>query len=103
MSISLNDIELKSLYGEYMEYSIRYYLFDESVVSDDRFDEICKILLENWNNFEHRFKYLTDESALEAGTGYQFGWDSAPLQVIDLVRQYPNRRLKDVFNTGEYK
>ena len=93
----LTETDLRRMYGEYLEYSIRYYIFDESVVSDKEFDELCSTLLRFWNQFDHKYKYLTDQSALSAGTGYQISTNNAPGPLLDLVRKYPNQRLRDVF------
>lgn len=97
----MTESKLRRMYGEYLEYSIRYYLFDETPVPDHEFDELCKTLLQFWNQFDHKYKYLTDQSALSAGTGYQISWDNAPPHLLDLVRKYPDQRLRDVFKLGD--
>lgn len=87
---------LKSLYGEYLEHSVRYYLLDSPVVSDDHFNYLCTTLLNSWGAFEHKYKGLTDESALFAGSGFQLKAEDVP-QIYLLCKKYPDRPLKEVF------
>lgn len=101
MNEIMTESKLKRLYGQYLEHSIRYYLFDQPVIPDNEFDDICKTLLQFWNQFDHKYKYLTDQSALSAGTGYHISYDNAPPHILDLVRKYPNRPLSDVFKFGD--
>lgn len=86
---------LRALYGEYLEHSLRYYILDRPVVSDAYYDDLCKTLLVNWHGFEHRYKHLTDESALSAGSGFQLkAEDLEP--ILWMCRLYGNP-LKEVF------
>lgn len=87
---------LRRRYGEYLEHSIRYYIMDDAVVSDQYYDELCKELLANWGAFDHRYKHLTDESALFAGSGFQIKAEDVP-QVYILCQRYPDKPLKEVF------
>jgi hypothetical protein len=92
----LTESELKGVYGEYLEHSVRYYILDRPVVGDGYFDDLCQVLLANWGNFEHRYKHLCDESALTAGSGFQINAkDVAP--IVWLCRTTV-RPLKEVFN-----
>lgn len=93
----LSERELKGVFGEYLEHSVRYYLLDRTVVSDGYFDELCQILMANWGNFEHRYKHLCCESALVAGSGFQIRSEDVP-QIVLLCRKYPDKPLKEVFN-----
>lgn len=93
-------MNLKHLFGEYLEHSIRYYIFDRPVVSDAYFDNLCKTLLANWGDVDHKFKHLCDESALAAGTGFQLQ-HSAPHAIIALVTKYPDTPLKEVFKENQ--
>lgn len=89
--------EANRLYGEYLEHSCRYYILDQPVIRDSEFDSICKELLERWNEVTHRYKSLTDKSALIAGTGFQMAF-TMPYQIVDLCRRVsPNMRLRDYF------
>lgn len=70
MNRSCESIRLKGLYADYLFFSYLYYKKHTPLISDEVFDAICKELLANWEEVEHRFKYLTTKGDLEAGTGY---------------------------------
>ena len=93
-----SNIDLKYLFGEYLEHSCRYYVFDKPVVSDAYFDAVCQVLLANWGNFEHLYKCLCDESALSAGTGFQMA-NTIPNHIVLLCKRYPDVPLKEVFQS----
>ena len=90
-------MNLKAVYGEYLEHSCRYYHMDHSVVDDAYYDGLCKTLLANWDNFEHRHKGLCDESALFAGSGFQLPFTTLLWPVVLLCMAYPDTPLKEVF------
>lgn len=92
--------ELKIMYGEYLEHSLRYYEFDAPVISDHEFDHICLVLAGQWDNFEHRYKHLTTKDDLWAGTGMQINSATIPPAILELVRKYPDKPLRDVFNVA---
>lgn len=94
-------LNLRRLYGEYLEHSLRYYEFDHAIVPDSYFDEICQILLSSWPQVEHRLKYLTDESALMAGTGFQLTRKSELYHLMWLIKMYPDTPLKEVFGHAD--
>lgn len=50
--------------------SFCYYVHDESLLSDDVFDRMCKYMLENWDKLEHQHKYLITEDDLRAASGF---------------------------------
>lgn len=52
----------------YMMAGLMYYHFDESILSDGRFDEIAKLLLANWDSIKHNHKHFITKEELEAGT-----------------------------------
>jgi hypothetical protein len=92
----LSESELKGIYGEYLEHSIRYYHLDAPVVGDGYYDELTQILQAQWGDFEHKYKHLTCESALAAGSGFQIRMEDVA-GIVWLCRIYP-RPLKEVFN-----
>lgn len=79
----MNKAELKKLYADYLFHSYLYYKRHISVISDEEFDNICKILLENWDNVEHRFKYLITIDDLRAGTGYAIQFPEGMMRAFD--------------------
>ena len=76
---------LKELFGNYLYHSYIYYRLGESLIEDTQYDLTCKILLDNYNNFEHRYKYLITQDDLAAGTG--FGIDYP----FELINYYETR------------
>ena len=54
----------------YLMCSSLYYEQARLVVPDETFDMWCRILQENWDDFDHRHKYLVCENDLKSGTGY---------------------------------
>ena len=61
----------------YLMYSYAYYKENESLISDTEYDDICKQIIEKWDNITHWHKSLLTLDALKAGTGYDI--------------EYPNR------------
>ena len=62
----------------YLMASYCYYCLDKTIMPDADFDGICLRLLKEFDNIEHRHKYLIDKSALEAGTGFHIKEDEYP-------------------------
>ena len=61
----------------YLMYSYAYYKENESLISDTEYDDICKQIIDKWDNITHWHKSLLTLDALKAGTGYDI--------------EYPNR------------
>lgn len=49
--------------------SYLYYEKNLNVIDDITFDLISRVLLDNFDSFEHPHKYILDKESLEAGTG----------------------------------
>lgn len=63
----LNDLSIRQLYTQYCVASLAYYTFNESIMSDDRFDTLCKYLLDDYDpTIIH-----CDVDTLKSGTGSQ--------------------------------
>lgn len=92
-------LQLNHLYGEYLEHSLRYYLLDSPVVSDAYYDGLCQTLLASWGAVTHKFKHLTDEGALSAGSGFQL--KATDLPALYLLCKKHNQPLKEVFNAAD--
>lgn len=61
----------------YLMYSYAYYKENESLIPDTEYDDICKQIIDKWDNITHWHKSLLTLDALKAGTGYDI--------------EYPNR------------
>lgn len=97
VALAPESVQLNAVYGEYLEHSIRYYLLDSPVVPDSYFDKLCQALLAGWALVTHRHKHMSDESALNAGTGFQLPFHQLD-HIVWLCRQNPGQPLKSVFN-----
>lgn len=62
----------------YMILSFLYYVHDISLVPDEDYDKLCKLLLEQYDGLNHRHKGLVDKDALAAGTGYHLAESDYP-------------------------
>lgn len=54
----------------YLILSCAYYTFDETLVPDTDFDNLCKLMLEKYDQIEHQHKHLVSRESLSAGTGF---------------------------------
>lgn len=61
---------LNMLVPYYLMYSYLYYHHNVSLIEDHEYDRICKKILDEWDNIEHRHKSLINKDSLSAGTGY---------------------------------
>lgn len=67
----------------YLMASYLYYHRAESLLSDCRYDVLCKQILEWWDEIDHRHKYLLDRDSLKAGTGFYLREQDYPNIAID--------------------
>ena len=54
----------------YLMLSYLYYEKDITLIDDTEFDQMCKTLLEKYDEVEHMHKHLVKKENLTAGTGY---------------------------------
>ena len=54
----------------YLMFSYLYYEKDITLIDDEEFDQMCKTLLEKYDEVEHINKDLVKKENLTAGTGY---------------------------------
>ena len=52
----------------YLMASYAYYKLDNPIISDSGFDNLAKVMLENWEMIEHRHKSFINKEDLSAGT-----------------------------------
>lgn len=65
----------------FLSASYAYYIVYHSLLSDTCFDNLCKWMLEHYDELEHQHKHLVSKDALRAGTGYHIKEDQYPLIV----------------------
>jgi len=61
--------------------SFVYYQLHKNVMPDEEYDQLCKVLLKYYDQFEHQHKYLVTKDDLEAGTLYALAFDAYPMVV----------------------
>ena len=74
----------------YMVCSYAYYELDESLISDEEFDALCKDLLKNFGKIKllsgHPHKHFLTKENLEAGTGFSItNWPSRVVSVTEKI------------------
>ena len=69
----------------YLMYSYAYYKENESLVSDTEYDDICKQIIEKWDNITHWHKSLLTLDALKAGTGYDIEYPNRVISAAKLL------------------
>ena len=69
----------------YLMYSYAYYKENESLISDTEYDNICKQIIEKWDNITHWHKSLLTLDALKAGTGYDIKYPNLVISAAKLL------------------
>ena len=54
----------------YLMFSYLYYEKDITLIDDGEFDQMCKTLLDKYDDLKHIHKHLVSKDDLTAGTGY---------------------------------
>jgi len=71
----------KQALQKYLMASYLYYIRYQSVMPDSEYDEMAKVLLEQWDMFEHQHKHLVTPEDLKAGTLFRLRDEDYPLIV----------------------
>ena len=66
----------------YLMASYLYYHLSKSVMEDEQYDKLARILKNHWTEFEHQHKHLVTLSDLEAGTLYGLKASDYPGMVV---------------------
>mgnify|MGYP001600690125 CR=1 FL=1 len=72
---------MKGLVGWFLSASLLYYHFDISILSDGRYDEIAKGLLEIYDTLENQHAPLILKEDLKAGSLYAMSLENYPLMI----------------------
>jgi len=97
--------------------SYAYYILDETLISDELFDELTQVIKLNFDRIEHINKDLITEDRLSAGSAYDLRLYptrvmSVTQQLLEKMRQaYPNKKMsasyeqlgKPLKDPSEYK
>lgn len=98
-----NDVKVlpvNSLVKYYLMSSYLYYELDVNVFNDTEFDELCKILLKDFNDIKHMHKHLLDKDSLKASTGYTLKY---PTIVKHLAVKWYNNYVEYINNLKRKK
>ena len=87
--------QLKKLYGWYLTCSYAYYKMDLSLIPDEQYDKMCKALLINFDNIQHRYWFVTRREDFEAGTGFAIKW---PPELESAIRRWVTLKYGDKGN-----
>jgi len=69
------------LLQRYLMASYAYYILNMSLMGDDEYDQIAKLLFKYYDEFEHQHKYLVTKDDLSATTLYALRTNDYPLMV----------------------
>ena len=68
--------------------SYAYYTFNESVLSDECFDGMCRWLHDNWDSVEHQHKHLFTKEDMKNGSLFMLKPKDYPSIVQNSVAQW---------------
>ncbi len=80
-------INKSSCVAWYLLSSYAYYREAESLLSDTTFDKMCKYMLDNWENIQHKYKHLVNKESLTAGTGFDINFNEFPDGLLRIKNQ----------------
>ena len=64
----ITDTNINMCVPWYLMAAYAYYVEDDPILSDSRFDRLARFMLERWDEIEHFHKHLITIRDLEAGT-----------------------------------
>lgn len=68
MCVDAIDTNVNMYVPWYLMAAYAYYVEDNPILSDSRFDRMARSMLERWDEIEHHHKHLITEQDLKAGT-----------------------------------
>jgi hypothetical protein len=101
--IELDKCEPKKMVNIYLMTSYLYYHLNESVITDDEFDYVCKVLYKHYDQIDHPHLYLIDKDQLMAGTGFYIPETNYPNIVKGGARLWLKDSLSRLGRYGDRK
>jgi NAD-dependent DNA ligase len=89
--MEINKLTKEQLVPQYLIHSFLYYIEEDPVITDASYDKLCRMLLSNFDDINHRHKGLVTKEALRAGTGYHLAENDYPRIVIGAARHLKSR------------
>ena len=93
---SLGSLTLNQKFSLYMITSYAYYRRDLSLISDEMYDQLCRELLESYEDLTHPHRHLTSKASLQAGTGFSIEFPNIVVVAAQqAIRSYTERCKQD--------
>ena len=71
----------------YLMFSYLYYEKNITLIDDTEFDQMCKTLLDKYDELKHMHKHLVKKESLTAGTGYDIKYtERIKMSAMELQR-----------------
>lgn len=70
MKLDINNESLDKLVTVYMVASFCYHKLNETIISDEDYDQVCRRLISEYDSITHQHKSFLDKGALRAGSGF---------------------------------
>lgn len=93
MCMDVTDDNVNMYVPWYLMAAYSYYVEDDPILSDSRFDRMARTMLERWDEIEHHHKHLITEKDLEAGT-YLGEYPSRVKCAVQQLRETCNAKAK---------
>lgn len=93
MCMDVTDSNVNMYVPWYLMAAYAYYVEDDPILSDARFDRMARVMLEKWDKIEHQHKHLITEKDLEAGT-YLGEYPSRVKGAVEQLRETCNGTAK---------
>jgi len=95
-NISVDELKPNQMLMLFLMSSYAYYHRFDSLMADEEFDSMCKVMIDRWDEIDHEHKYLVKIEDLKAGTGYAIKYADYPTRVRvgadDWMRELEMRR-----------
>jgi hypothetical protein len=102
--VALSSLSFRRLFNLYLLTSLLYYRHDVSFITDEMFDEICRLLLKRKEEASTQIFWhgpLYDEEMLRTGSGFHLHVDNSPIYLQNAARMISESRQAPWQAAGE--
>lgn len=72
-------VNYQELFEQWLKASYKYYiLYTDTGWEDYHYDYVSKILLDNWDSWNHEYKWIVEKEDLACGSGYKIAKEIYP-------------------------
>ena len=92
--------QINKLISEYLIHSYAYYIRNESLISDNEFDDIVKCLLDSYDlikDCDHPHKHLIKRDLLESYTGFNLKFPVIVKVCFNQIMKEKENSINDLF------